>query len=186
MPHRFVSAVVSFLTLLTCLFACAAGLADLWLDVPFVPQQKDGCGAAGIAMVMQYWERQQGRPLQPEADPAQIMRAVYSAPAHGTFASVMVLYFQQHGFRAFNYAGDMTDLQHELAQGRPLIAALKPESGSSLHYVVVVGLDRSQRLVIVNDPAQRKLFKVDQSRFDREWKATGNWALLAVPEPSAH
>jgi len=28
--------------------------ARVWLDVPFVKQEKDGCGAASIAMVMQY------------------------------------------------------------------------------------------------------------------------------------
>ena len=29
--------------------------SGVWLDVPFVSQQKDGCGAASVAMVMQYW-----------------------------------------------------------------------------------------------------------------------------------
>ena len=184
--HRVVSAVAFIMTLSICLSASAAGPASLWLDVPFVPQQRDGCGAATIAMVMQYWEQHQGQPLQPEAEPAQILRAVYSAPAHGTYASAMTLYFQQHGYRAFAYAGDIADLQHQLAQGRPLIAALKPESGSSLHYVVVVGLDQSQQLVIVNDPAQRKLLKVEQSLFEQEWKSIGNWTLLAVPESNTH
>ena len=36
--------------------AVAAG-AGLWLDVPFVRQQANGCGAACISMVMQYWLR---------------------------------------------------------------------------------------------------------------------------------
>ena len=36
--------------------------AGVWLDVPFVKQEKDGCGAASIAMVMQYWQAQQGQP----------------------------------------------------------------------------------------------------------------------------
>lgn len=186
MLHRFVSAAVLFVTLVMCLSAFAAGPANLWLDVPFVPQPKDGCGAASIAMVMQYWERHQGRPAQPEAEAAEIYRAVYSAPAHGTYTSAMELYFQQHGYRTFAYAGDLADLQHQLAQGRPLIAALKPDSGPSLHYVVVAGLDQPQQLVIVNDPAQRKLLKVDQLQFERDWKAAGHWVLLAVPESSAH
>ena len=29
--------------------------SGIWLDVPFVPQEKNGCGAAVIAMVMDYW-----------------------------------------------------------------------------------------------------------------------------------
>ena len=73
-----------------------------------------------------------------------------------------------------------------IGAGRPLIAALKPGSGSSLHYVVVAGLDQPQQLVLVNDPAQRKLLKEDQSQFEREWKAAGHWTLLAVPETGTH
>lgn len=170
----------------TCLPAFAAGLVNLWLDVPFVQQQKDGCGAASIAMVMQYWEGHQGQPVQPVAEPGRILGALYSNEGHGIYAATMVRYFQQNGFRTFALAGQPTDLEHELARGRPLIVALKPESASSLHYVVVVGLDQPERVVLVNDPAQRKLLKEDQSQFEREWKATENWTLLAVPETSSH
>ncbi len=31
----------------------AANPSGVWLDIPFVKQGKDGCGAASIAMVMQ-------------------------------------------------------------------------------------------------------------------------------------
>ncbi len=179
-------ASVPLLVLMMCSAAFAAGLANLWLDVPFVPQQKDGCGAASIAMVMQYWERQQGRPLQPEAQPAQIFHVLYSGDAHGIYASAMVRYFQQHGYRAFAFAGEAADLERQLAQGRPLIAALKPDASATLHYVVIVGLDEPQQLVLVNDPAQRKLLKENQPQFEREWKAAGHWILLAVPETAAH
>ena len=40
--------------------AIAGESAGVWLDVPFVKQEKNGCGAASIAMVMQFWQRQQG------------------------------------------------------------------------------------------------------------------------------
>ena len=48
--------------------------------------------------------------------------------------------------------------------------------------MVVTGLDSSQGLVLINDPAQRKLLKQDRASFEREWSATGKWTLLAVPE----
>lgn len=165
--------------------AFAAGTANLWLDVPFVAQTKDGCGAASIAMVMQYWERQQGQPARSLADPSQILHALYSEPAHGIYASAMARYFQANGYRAFAFAADWMDIERQLHFGRPLIVALKPGSGPSLHYVVVAGLDEPQQLVLVNDPAQRKLLKEDQSQFQREWKSAGNWALLALPQTSA-
>lgn len=166
--------------------ALASGSANLSLDVPFVSQTKDGCGAASIAMVMQYWEHQQSQPTKPEAQPVQILHALYSEAAHGIYASAMARYFQTNGFRAFAFAADWMDIERQLHFGRPLIVALKPDSSSSLHYVVVAGLDEPQQVVLVNDPAERKLLKEDQSQFVREWKAAGNWALLAVPQTSTN
>jgi ABC-type bacteriocin/lantibiotic exporter with double-glycine peptidase domain len=169
-----------------CCIASAAGANSPWLDVPFVVQTRDGCGAASIAMVMQYWEHQLGQPVRSASDPAQIFRALYSESAHGIYASAMMRYFQANGFQAFRFAANWIDIERQLHYGRPLIVALKPGSGSSLHYVVVAGLDDPQQVVLVNDPAQRKLLKEDRSQFDREWKAAGYWALLAVPATSAH
>jgi uncharacterized protein YvpB len=60
--------------------------------------------------------------------------------------------------------------------------ALKPGAGAWLHYVVVTGLDWEHKVVIVNDPAQRKLIKRDQSSFEREWSSAGKWTLLALPQ----
>jgi len=181
MLRRLVSAVIPVFALVVCASGLAAGRAGLWLDVPFVAQEKDGCGAAAIAMIMQYWELQQGRSINPEADPAHILRALYSQPAHGIYASDMEHYFERNGYRAFAFAGDWADLEQQLGKGRPLVAALKPSSGSSLHYVVVAGIDEPNHLVLVNDPAQRKLLKEDREGFEREWSAAGHWLLLAVP-----
>jgi ABC-type bacteriocin/lantibiotic exporter with double-glycine peptidase domain len=168
-----------------CGIASAAGARGVWIDVPFVQQQKDGCGAASIAMIMQYWQQHQGQPIGAAADSARIFRALHSDEAHAIYASDMVRYFQQNGYRAFAFAGQSTDLEHHLAQGRPLIAALKPGSGLPLHYVVVAGLDLDHHVVLLNDPAQRKLLKEDDSRFEQEWKAAGRWTLLAVPETAS-
>lgn len=187
MLRKFIGAAVSIAILSPWIAAqAAAHSANLWLDVPFVPQQKDGCGAAGVAMVMQYWEQHEGRPVQPAADPARILRALYAPAAHGIYASAIVRYFQQNGYRAFAFAGQPADLEKQLAAGRPLLVALKPGAEASLHYVVVVGLNQPQQIVVVNDPAQRKLLKEDLSQFEREWNATGSWTLLAVPETGTH
>jgi len=155
----------------------------IWLDVPFVQQQKDGCGAAVIAMVMQYWNAQQARPPHNDADVAQIQRMLYSRKAHGIYAADMERYFNEHGFRTFAFAGDQNDLRTHLAKGRPLIVALKPKAGeTSLHYVIVVGLGTQQDVILLNDPAQKKLLQEDQAKFQKEWKAVANWTLLAVPK----
>lgn len=163
--------------------AFAAAPLNIWLDVPFVAQQKNGCGPASVAMVMEYWQKQERAEANPDAA-AEVLRTL--APHRdGVRASEMLRYFGQHSYRAFAYAGDWSDIEHELAKGRPLIAALKPEGGDALHYVVVAGIDDPQQLVLLNDPAQRKLLKESRAQFEREWKATRNWTLLAVPVTGA-
>lgn len=157
----------------------------VWVDVPFVAQQGEGCGAAAIAMVMQYWNRERGYAAGPAAEYAQIDKALYSPKAHGIYASAMERYFREHGYTVFTFAGEAGDLAQHLAKGRPLIAALKPGSGQPLHYVVVAGVDPERHTVLVNDPAQRKLMQEDSARFEQEWKATGHWTLLAVPAETA-
>jgi predicted double-glycine peptidase len=171
-------------TVVLCLcgivFAAAPGS---WLDVPFIRQEKDGCGAATLAMVMQYWLKQQARPVGPSADAAEIQRTLYSSKDHGIRASDMERYLQQHGFQTFAFAGKWDDLEQHLAKGRPLIVALKPSAmEGSLHYVVVVGSDLEHSLVLLNDAAQRKLLKQERASFEKQWSATGRWTLLALPK----
>src|SRR6476646_11091137 len=158
----------------------AADVPGVWLDVPFVKQEKDGCGAASIAMVMQYWQAQRKQQPDHAPDAPAIQRALYSAKAHGIYASDMERYFREQGFRTFTIRGEWEDLQQHLAKGRPLIVALKPAGGGTLHYVVVTGV--GAETVMVNDPAQRKLLQQDRSTFEREWSAAGKWTLLALPQ----
>jgi uncharacterized protein YvpB len=160
--------------------------AGLWLDVPFVKQVKDGCGSSSIAMVMQYWLERHERPITESAQAAEIHRVLYEPDAEGIYASAMERYFQEHGFLAFSFRGDWAFLQQHLEKGRPLIAALKPsESGSSLHFVVVVGIDPEAAIILLNDPARRKLLKQGRSDFEKQWSGTDEWTLLALPQPSA-
>lgn len=165
--------------LVLCGAAVDAGPAGVWLDVPFISQEKNGCGAASIAMVMRYWQRQQGQPET--ADALEIQRELYSRRARGIFASDMEQYLGRHGFRTFAIKGEWQDLKHHLEQGRPLIVALNTGHGD-LHYVVVTGLDLQQDIVLKHDPAGRKLLKQHHADFEKEWKAAGNWTLLAVPQ----
>ena len=164
-----------------CSVMLAADLPGVWLDVPFVKQEKDGCGAASIAMVMQYWQHQQGEAASSDSNAIQIQHLLYSAKARGIYASDMERYFRGKGFRTFTIRGEWEDLKQHLDKGRPLIVALKPGGGGTpLHYVVVTGLD--QDVVMINDPAQRKLLKQDRSAFEQEWSAAGKWTLLALPQ----
>jgi predicted double-glycine peptidase len=158
--------------------------AAIWIDVPFVAQPREGCGAAALSMVMEYWASQpDGMPQNAPADRdvSRIQRILYSPREHGISATAMSGYLQQHGFRVFALSGTWDDLEQQLRKGRPLIVALRPEGQHGLHYVVVDGIDSARRLVTMNDPAERKLLPEERTAFEKDWKATNNWMLLAVP-----
>lgn len=158
------------------------GTAGIWLDVPFVKQSKDGCGSAAIAMLLQYWSAH-GVPIAPgRANAAEIQKELYSPKARGIFASDMEHYVTASGFRVFTFRGEWSDLEQHLSQGRPLIVSLRHGRNAPLHYLVLVGLDQERPAVLVNDPARGKLLRCERAQFEKEWRAAGNWALLAVPQ----
>jgi predicted double-glycine peptidase len=154
-----------------------AAVAGFWLDVPFVHQQANGCGSASVWMVLQYWKT----PSIP--DLTQIHQDLFSKKADGIYASDMERYFRRQGFQTFVLEAGWQDLSEEIAQGRPIIVALERRPrGAPLHYVVVAGVDPDQQVVWLNDPAERKLLPMRRKDFERQWRSTNNWALLALPE----
>lgn len=152
---------------------------SVWLDVPFVRQEKNGCGAASIAMVMEYWRGQHARVESVPA--AEIHRTLYSQRARGVYASDLERYLRQQGFRTFAFRGEWSDLRRHLEKGRPLIVALH---AGDRHYAVITGIDWEREIVLQHDPARRQLLQQHRSVFEKGWKAAGNWALLAVPGDS--
>lgn len=163
----------------------AATSSAIWIDVPFVHQSKEGCGAASIAMVMMYWAQQRGVEAGPESDATLILRQLYSRKEQGITVSSMQEYLREHGYLTFALDGSWDDLKEQLSKGRPLIAALRPEGQSELHYVVIDGIDPVHELVTMNDPAERKLLTRERAGFEKEWRATHNWMLLALPAPAS-
>jgi tetratricopeptide (TPR) repeat protein len=126
---------------------------------------------------MKYW-----RP-DTVVDVDQIQQQLYSAKAGGIYAKDMARYFETHGYRALTFRAEWSDLEEHVSKGRPLIVCLeRNKRGVPLHYVVVAGIDPVSNLVLVNDPAQRKLLSMSRTEFEQSWQATDNWALLAVPE----
>lgn len=160
----------------------AAEAPAIWIDVPFVPQVRDGCGSASISMVLQYWANRTGQASPDFADPAKIQGALFSPADGGILASSMQTYFQESGYRTFAFRGEWDDLKHHLEQGRPLIVSLKASGPHGpLHYVVVVGIDSQRSYLFVNDPAQQKMLRISRQGFESEWSPTHNWTLLVVP-----
>ena len=86
-----------------------AAAQALWIDVPFVYQDKNGCGSASVWMVMAYWKRAD----TPEVE--EIHGELYSRKAGGVFARDMEKYLRLHGYRVFAFHGEWSDLQEHVA-----------------------------------------------------------------------
>ena len=191
MRRFFVLAMLSLLAA-ACLWAqepekaAAAGKAGIWLDVPFIKQTVEGCGSASIAMLLQYWSAH-GTHIATERQNADaIQKQLYSRKGHGIFASDLERYLRESDFRVFALRGEWSDLRDHLSKGRPLILSIEPGgSHGPLHYVVAVGIDWEHDAVFVNDPARGKLLRIERAEFEKEWQATKNYLLLAVPTSAA-
>jgi len=149
-----------------------------WLDIPFVPQEKNGCGAAALSMLHRYWNR-------PDPGPAAIFNELYSKESRGIRGEDMRRHLESAGYRVFVFKGEWQDLASHTAKGRPLIACLGPNASANLHYVVVAGVDSPNNIVLANDPAGRKLQKYERKEWEKLWRASGYWTLLAVPTSSS-
>jgi ABC-type bacteriocin/lantibiotic exporter with double-glycine peptidase domain len=174
---------IAIILLSVVLSPVPARLAAAWIDVPFVQQSENGCGAAATAMVLQYWSAQGYGVAEQAADAAAIYGSLYSADAQGIFGSGIEQYFRKQGFHPYVFAGRWKELAWHIARGRPLIVCVRSGGRNApLHYLVVAGLDDEQNVVLVNDSARRKLNRIDRATFEQEWKAAGNWTLLALPQ----
>ena len=144
--------------------------AAVELGVPFVPQEKDTCGAAALAMVLGYW----GQPVPHR----EIAAALREPELHGIRGERLASFARGRGLFALAYEGDMAQLREYVAKGRPLIVAWKLGHGR-FHDVVVVGLDDGA--VLVHDPANGASRRVAAHDFEERWAGAGHWTLLVVP-----
>lgn len=164
----------------------ASAESSRWLEVPYVRQEKEGCGSAAISMVMQYWIRAGAAVKSEAADPARIQTLLHDSVAKGIYASAMGAYLKQNDFSVYVISGDRSDLERHVSQGRPLILCLNGNSsGSMLHYVVVVGIDAARNRIIVHDPIRGAYRAEKEKEFFAAWRGSNNWTLLAVPASPA-
>jgi ABC-type bacteriocin/lantibiotic exporter with double-glycine peptidase domain len=155
----------------TAALTLAAALA---LEVPFVAQQKDTCGAASLAMVLRYWDV--------PASHDEIARSLLRPQLQGIPGSQLEAFARDRGLTAIAYAGDLANLREYVAKGRPLIVAWRI-GHDRYHNVVVVGTDPDSGDIVVNDPAEGAARRVAAGTFEKRWAGAGHWTLLVLPAP---
>jgi predicted double-glycine peptidase len=149
-------------------------LAAAPLAVPHVKQFKNGCGAASVAMVLQYWDRDRA----PEH--AAIYDALIDAERKGIQLARMKQYVEGAGYRAFTMRAKARDLEEQLGKGRPLIVALRSSTRGRMHFAVLSGIDGER--VWLNDPTKNKTLEWRREKFEGAWGRAENWILLASPK----
>src|SRR3954471_3555202 len=134
-------------------------------DVPFVAQRTaHDCGPAALAMGLGHFRVPNAAGEHPEFAGGDV-RA-------GTLRDVA----RAQGLDAFVVSGTFDDLFAQLGRGRPVLVGLaKPMAltgGRALaHYEVVIGVNRSRRLILTLDPAAG-LRENSLEGFAREWAPT--------------
>ena len=169
-------------------YACALALllavesyaaANSPLDVPFYAQQKNGCGAASVAMVMHYWDnRQPGSPVM-RPSPETVYELLYQRKQKGIPLADMKRYLEDMRFRVFTLRGQWQDVEGHLSKGRPLIVGLRKGRAAATHFVVVTGT--GDEYVWLNDPTRAKPDRLKRAEFEKRWEFADHWMLLAVP-----
>ncbi len=133
-------------------------------------------------MVLQYWQSRARTGSVPSF--SEIASALHSPESKGVLGSQIKRYLTSLDYRVFIFKGQWGDIKNHVSKGRPLIVALGNPHDLD-HYVVVAGWDSDEHVVLVNDPARRKLLKLDQVRFMSSWSQTSCWTLLALPASTA-
>jgi predicted double-glycine peptidase len=150
-----------------------------WLDVPYIRQVKSGCGAAAVAMVVQYWARH-NPDLKHAAEETDRINELLPPSRKGIRGSALKEYLSKRDFDAYIFDGEIQDLRQHFEKGRPVIVCLGLSGAEApLHYAVVVGVE--EQAIWLHDSARGKLVRETLERFRNSWNITENWALLAVP-----
>lgn len=164
---------------LTLLLVTLPMLGKAPVGVPFVHQEKNGCGAASVAMVMQYWTAKHPELELSTPDPGLVYSTLYRPEFRSITLSSMSQFLEDHGYAAFTFRGETLDLETQVHKGRPVIVAMRVRSKANLHFAVLADLDSAW--VWLNDPTRRKATRMKRAKFEKAWRRADNWLLLAAP-----
>jgi predicted double-glycine peptidase len=161
---------LALLLALTVLPAVSGAQSLTLLDVPFMAQSELLCGGAAAAMVMRYWGER--------GIDAETFQPLVDRKARGIRTDALTSDLRARGWNVLALDGSAEALEHELEQGRPVVALIEDHPGTD-HFVVVVA--RSANGVIFHDPARAPFRVSTAAEFDKRWAVTKRWMLVVTP-----
>ena len=143
--------------------------------VPFFPQEKNQCGPASLASILQFYGI--------ETTPDEISNEIYLPRIKGTLNIDLVFYARSKGMNAEAYHGDMADLKKRISEERPLLLFLNLglKVFPAGHYIVVTGFDDKDKIIYAHSGSASDK-PIRYSEFIRAWERGDFWTLLVTPK----
>jgi len=141
------------------------------LDVKPLYRTAFGCGPASVAMVLQY----HGFNVSKEEATA----ALYSKTLEGTLITDMRVFASRYVKPSRVTSSSMCEIVDSLSRGNPVILFLDLGEGmiSNPHYIVAVGYDMRQQLLVYHN-GYSKFTRAPFNVLKEPWRKTGNLALF--------
>ena len=145
------------------------------ITAPFFPQEKNQCGPASLASILQFYGI--------ETTPDEISNEIYLPRIKGTLNIDLVFYARSKGMNAEAYHGDMADLKKRISEERPLLLFLNLglKVFPAGHYIVVTGFDDKDKIIYAHSGSERDK-PIRYSEFIRAWERGDFWTLLVTPK----
>ncbi len=109
--------------------------------------ERNYCGPACLAMVLNYWDETRSFNQQKISD------EIYDSQNQATYNSDLVLYPRTKGFESYSFQGSLRILKDVVGRDIPVIVLTKTiKQIAKGHYRVVIGFDDDQDQIIFHDP----------------------------------
>ena len=146
--------------------------------------QRNYCGPACLAMVLNYWNETRSFSQRKIAD------EIYDSGSRATYNSELVLYPRTQGFESYSFQGNLQILKDLVAKDIPVIVLTKTiKQVAKGHYRVVIGFDDDENQIIFHDPLFGGRRAMRTKAFMKVWELgkgrnQSRWMMAVVPGQS--
>jgi ABC-type bacteriocin/lantibiotic exporter with double-glycine peptidase domain len=148
-------------------------------------KEKHECGLTSVNMLLTYYGVRFDDDISVKFN-KDIENLAEKDKKAGIAASALKEYLIAKGFDVFIFSGEIDNspngIYTHIDKGRPLIAMIA-SSEDTRHYLLVIGYDKPNKKLVLQDPIRGALLFPDW-QFNNLWERCKKFTLLAVPKES--